>query len=195
MTIDTLDALLVEELKDLYDAEKQLVRALPKMAKAASDAELKKAFQQHLEQTKGHVARIEQVFEHLGAKAKSKPCAAMKGLVQEGSETMEEDASDEILDVMLITAAQKVEHYEISAYGTARAIAEQLQNEEVVELLRQTLDEEKETDDKLTEISERILGEVAASGGGEEEGKRKRKKSSRPSPSAPAVKKSAARKR
>ena len=169
MTIETLDALLKEELKDLYDAEKQLVRALPKMAKAASDPELKSAYQTHLEQTKGHVSRLEQVFELLEMKPKSKPCEAMKGLVKEGSETIEEDASDPILDVMLITASQKVEHYEISAYGTARAIAEQMHNEEIVELLRETLDEEKSTDDLLTEISERILGEVSASAGNEEE--------------------------
>ncbi|MDQ6677952.1 MAG: ferritin-like domain-containing protein, partial [Acidobacteriota bacterium] len=167
MTIDTLDSLLEEELKDLYDAEKQLTKALPKMAKAASNQELKNAFNEHLEQTKGQVARLEQVFGILEVKPKSKPCQAMKGLVQEGQETIGEDASDEMKDVMLITAAQKVEHYEISGYGTVRTIAETLGNQEVVDLLQQTLDEEEETDSKLTEISKRILSE--ANEGGEDE--------------------------
>ncbi len=124
MTIDTLDALLEEELKDLYDAEKQLTKALPKMAKAATDRELKDGFTQHLEQTKGHVSRLEQVFQSIGKKAKSKPCEAMKGLVEEGSETIDEDASDEMKDAMLIGSSQRIEHYEIAAYGTCRTIAE-----------------------------------------------------------------------
>ncbi len=167
MTIDTLDSLLEEQLKDLYDAEKQLTKALPKMAKAATDQELKDAFNHHLEQTKGQVTRIEQVFELLEKKAKSKPCAAMKGLVEEGQETIAEDASDEMKDAMLIASAQRAEHYEIAAYGTVRTIAETLGNQEVADLLQETLDEEKETDEKLTEISQRILG--AANEMGEEE--------------------------
>jgi len=167
MTIDTLDSLLEEELKDLYDAEKQITKALPKMAKAASNQDLKDAFKEHLEQTKGQVTRLEQVFGILEVKPKSKPCAAMKGLVQEGQETIGEDASDEMKDIMLITAAQKVEHYEISGYGTVRTIAETLGNQQVVDLLQQTLDEEEQTDSKLTEISKRILSE--ANEGGEED--------------------------
>lgn len=167
MAIETLEKLLEEEIKDLYDAEKQLTKALPKMAKAASDKELKSGFLEHLEQTKGHVARLEQVFEHLGVKPKSKPCAAMKGLIEEGSETIAEDAEGAIKDLMLIAAAQKVEHYEISGYGTVRAIAEQIGNEEVAELLHQTEEEEGETDEKLTGIAERLMEEINE--GGEEE--------------------------
>jgi len=165
MTIDTLDGLLEEQLKDLYHAEKQLTKALPKMAKAASDPELKSAFTEHLKQTKGQVARIEQVFELLEKKAKAKPCAAMKGLVEEGQETIQQDASDEMKDCMLIASAQRAEHYEIAAYGTVRTIAEALGNQEVVDLLHQTLEEEKETDAKLSQISRRILAEA----GGETE--------------------------
>ncbi len=157
MTIDTLDSLLEEQLKDLYDAEKQLTKALPKMAKAAKDPELKTAFTDHLEQTKGQVSRIEHVFELLGKKAKSKLCAAMKGLVEEGKESIEEDASDEMRDCMLIASAQRAEHYEIAAYGTVRTIAETLGNQEVADLLQQTLEEEEQTDAKLSQISKRIL--------------------------------------
>jgi ferritin-like metal-binding protein YciE len=166
MTIETLDSLLEEELKDIYDAEKQLVRALPKMAKAASNEQLKSAFQEHLEQTKGHVERLEQIFGLLEVKPKGKPCAAMKGLITEGQETMEEDASEAVLDAMLITAARKVEHYEISGYGTLRSIAEKIGNTEVAELLQITLNEEEQTDQKLTEISQSVLGEI---GTGEDE--------------------------
>ncbi len=166
MTIETLDSLLEEELKDIYDAEKQLVRALPKMAKAASNEELKVAFQEHLNQTKGQVERLEQIFGLLDVKPKSKPCAAMKGLISEGRETMEEDASEPVLDAMLITAAQKIEHYEISGYGTLRAIAEKIGNTEVAELLQQTLSEEEQTDKKLTAIAQSVLGEI---GTGDEE--------------------------
>ena len=143
MTIDSLDGLLEEQLKDLYDAEKQLSKALPKMAKASKDQELKEAFTLHLEQTKEQIVRIEQVFELLDKKAKSKPCAAMKGLVEEGQETIQEDASDEMKDAMLIASAQRAEHYEIAAYGTVRTIAETMGNQEVADLLQQTLDEEK----------------------------------------------------
>lgn len=169
MTIETLDSLLEEELKDIYDAEKQLVRALPKMAKAASNEQLKSAFQQHLEQTRGHVERLEQVFGLLELKPKGKPCAAMKGLITEGQETMEEDASEPVLDAMLITAAQKVEHYEISGYGTLRMIAEKIGNSEVAELLQATLNEEEQTDKKLTEISQSVLGEIGTGEDEEEE--------------------------
>ena len=160
MTIDTLDGLLGEQLKDLYDAEKQLTKALPKMAKAATDLELKGAYKQHLEETKNQVTRLEQVFELLEKKVKSKPCAAMKGLVEEGQETIDEAASDEMKDCMLIAASQRAEHYEIAAYGTVRTIAEMLGNQEVAGLLQQTLEEEEQTDQKLTDISKRILSEA-----------------------------------
>jgi ferritin-like metal-binding protein YciE len=167
MPIETLDELLIEEIKDLYDAEKQLTKALPKLAKAASNPELKAAFTEHLEQTKGHVSRLEQVFEHLGVKPKGKPCAAMKGLIEEGQEQTQEDAEGAIMDLMLIAAAQKVEHYEMSGYGSVRAMAEAMGNEDVAELLRQTEEEESEADEKLTGIAETLLEE--ASGGEEEE--------------------------
>ncbi|MCU1259470.1 MAG: hypothetical protein JWO80_2355 [Bryobacterales bacterium] len=166
MAIETLEKLLEEEIKDLYDAEKQLTKALPKMAKAASDQELKSGILEHLEQTKGHVTRLEEVFSQLGVKAKAKPCEAMKGLIAEGQETMGEDAEGPIMDLMLIAAAQKVEHYEISGYGTVRTIAEQIGNQEVADLLRETEDEEAETDKKLTQIAVRLMEE--ASEGGEE---------------------------
>ncbi len=167
MPIETLDKLLEEQIKDLYDAEKQLTKALPKMAKAASDQELKDAFTEHLEQTKGQVARLEEVFGQLGVKPKSKPCAAMKGLIEEGSEIIGEDAEGPIKDLMLIAAGQKVEHYEISGYGTVRTIAEQIGNQEVADLLRETEEEEAETDKKLTEIAARLMEE--ASEGAEED--------------------------
>jgi ferritin-like metal-binding protein YciE len=162
MKIESLEVLLTEELRDLYDAEKQLVRALPKMAKACSSDELREAFTEHLEATKGQVTRIERALELLGASVKSKPCAAMKGLIQEGSETMQEDMAPELMDVALIANAQKVEHYEISGYGTCRAIAEKLGKGEVAELLEETENEEKQADQKLTEVTETVLANVDA---------------------------------
>ena len=160
MPIQTLDSLLEEELKDLYDAEKRLVKALPKMAKAAADDELKTAFQNHLSQTRDQVERLDEVFALLELKPKSKPCEGMKGLISEGEESMEEDAAAPIADLMLIAAAQKVEHYEISAYGTLKAIAEQMGEDRVVRLLDKTLAEEEQADQKLTEICQRLLGEA-----------------------------------
>lgn len=177
MKINHLGELLQQELQDIYDAEKQLVKALPKMAKAASSKELRNAISEHLEATKGQVQRLEQVFETLGAKVKSKPCAAMKGLISEGGEVLERESADELKDLALIAAAQRVEHYEIAAYGSARAFAEQLGEDEVVKLLQETLDEEKEADKKLTQISESLL-EIAfqqAEGTEEEAGAARRK--------------------
>jgi ferritin-like metal-binding protein YciE len=171
MKIETLDDLLQEELKDIYDAEKQLVKALPKMAKAASSEELKSALEEHLEVTKGQVQRLEQAFDLLGSKAKGKTCAGMKGLIQEGQEVMEEDASEQMMDAALIGAAQRVEHYEIASYGTARTFAERLGHEDVARLMQETLSEEEEADEKLTQISESLLAEVSPGGGeAEEEG-------------------------
>lgn len=184
MSMERMEELLVEELRDLYDAEKQLVRALPKMARTASDEELQQAFRQHLEQTKGQVQRLEQVFEHLGQRARSKPCKAMRGLVEEGKEVMEEDASELLLDSAIIGAAQKVEHYEIAGYGTARTLAQAMGNREVAQLLQQTLDEEGQTDKLLTQIAKRLLkesgkAEAGAKGVGEKESGRTGKQSAR----------------
>jgi ferritin-like metal-binding protein YciE len=156
-----LQEILVEELRDLYDAEKQLVRALPKMARAATYQQLKQAFTDHTQMTQNQVARIEQVFELLGERAKSKPCKAMKGLVEEGQEQISEHEKGPMLDAMLIGAAQKVEHYEISGYGTARTLAKAIGQREVADLLDQTAKEEGQTDKLLTQISLQMLKEVA----------------------------------
>jgi ferritin-like metal-binding protein YciE len=153
MKLNSLENLFVHELKDLLSAEKQLVKALPKMAKGAASEALKEAFEDHLEQTKTHVERLETIFENLGKAARAEHCKAMEGLIEEGSELIEEEGEPMVKDAALIGAAQRVEHYEISAYGTARTIAELLGNQEAVTLLQQTLDEEKETDEKLTELA------------------------------------------
>jgi ferritin-like metal-binding protein YciE len=162
--ISTLNELFVEELRDLYDAEKQLTRALPKMAKAAASDKLRAAFQEHLQQTEGHVERLEQIFEALGEKATGKKCAAMAGLVKEGEE-IASDTEEQVRDAGLIAAAQKVEHYEIAGYGTARTHAELLGQDDAVQLLEETLNEEKETDAKLTELAESSANEEAAGSG------------------------------
>src|SRR5580700_3444755 len=154
METNRLKHLYVEELRDLYSAESQLVKALPKMAKAATSEELQTGFTEHLEQTKGHVERLEQIFEALGESPKGKKCKGMEGLIAEGSEVTEEDYEGNILDAALIGAAQRVEHYEIVGYGTVRAMAEVLGEDEHVSLLTETLDEEKETDEKLTELAQ-----------------------------------------
>ena len=151
--------LLVDELKDLLNAEAQLVKALPKMARAAHSPELKRGFEKHLEETKGHVERLKQVFELLETKPKAKPCKAMLGLVQEGEETISEGKEKDPVaaDLALITAAQKIEHYEISGYGTLRAIADKVGERKVVRLLTQTLTEEEKTDKLLTKVSQPLL--------------------------------------
>lgn len=158
--------LYIDELKDLYSAENQLVKALPKMAKAASSDELKQGFEEHLEQTRGHVERLEEIFRSLGENPKGKKCVGMEGLVKEGSEVMEEDFGEAVMDAALIGAAQRVEHYEIAAYGTASEFAKVLGESEHVSLLEETLQEEKETDEKLTKLAEEInpqANETAAS--------------------------------
>ncbi len=154
MSLDNLEALLVEQLKDIYYAEKQLVVALPKMAKAANSKELKDAFTEHATQTEEHVSRLEQAFEALGVPAKAKKCPAIEGLIEEAAEMMEEKGLPAVLDAGLIASAQRVEHYEIAAYGTARAFAEALGHEEVVTLLEATLDEEDAADELLTEVTQ-----------------------------------------
>jgi ferritin-like metal-binding protein YciE len=161
-TITTLDKLYEEELRDIYNAEGQLVKALPKMAKAASNDELKKAIEDHLEQTKGQVDRLEKVFQSLGVAVRGKTCAAMKGLLEEGKEILEEeDIEDTVLDAALIAAAQKVEHYEIATYGTLIAWAKQLGYADQAKLLEETLTEEKEADSLLTEIAESNINAMA----------------------------------
>ena len=143
MTKNSLLGLYVDELRDIYNAEKQLTKALPEMAKAATTEDLRNGFTEHLEQTRGHVERLEQIFEALGQRASGKRCVAMEGLVEEGSEIMEDDFEGEVLDAALIAAAQRVEHYEIAAYGTLCAFADLLGESQHASLLRQTLDEEK----------------------------------------------------
>jgi len=167
--MELLQELLTEELKDLLSAENQLVKALPKMAKAAKDEDLKNAFQEHLEQTKGHVDRLKQVFEMLEEKPRAKTCKGMAGLVEEGQEVITEGKQQDeaAADLTLIGAAQRVEHYEIAAYGTARAIAEQMERRDIVKLLSQTLAEEEKADQLLTKCAQPLL-EQAAQGSGEE---------------------------
>jgi ferritin-like metal-binding protein YciE len=155
-----LRELYIDELKDIYNAENQLVKALPKMAKAATSQELRQGFEEHLEQTKGHVQRLEQIFQKLDESPKGKKCKGMEGLVEEGSEVMGEDFEGSLMDAALIGAAQRVEHYEIAAYGTVCAFAEELGEDEHAELLKETLGEEKETDEKLTELAEQINAEA-----------------------------------
>ena len=169
MKIDSLNALLEEELKDIYSAEKQLVKALPKMAKKASSEELRAALEEHLEVTKGQVTRLEEVFETLGKTAKAKTCKAMQGLIEEATEIMEEDATDAVMDAGIIAAAQKVEHYEIASYGTVRTWARLCGEEQAAELLQETLDEEGEADQKLTELAENFVNPEAESDEDDEE--------------------------
>src|SRR5260370_16653917 len=152
--------LLIDEMKDLYDAEKQLLKALRRMAKASSNEELSQMFTECIDQTRGHVERIERAFEMLGAKVKGKSCAAMKGLVEEAQETMKEDMDEPLLDSAIICSAQKVEHYEIAGYGTLAAWAKQLGLNDVAGLFHETLDEEKAADEKLTEVNSTILSEM-----------------------------------
>jgi ferritin-like metal-binding protein YciE len=158
-----LKELYIDELKDLYSAENQLVKALPKMAKAATSTKLRQGFEEHLEQTKGHVQRLEQIFESLDESPKGKKCTGMEGLIEEGSEITEEDFEGPVLDAGLIGAAQRVEHYEIAAYGTARAFAEELGESKHVSLLEATLSEEEATDEKLTELSQEINNQANSS--------------------------------
>ena len=156
MTKNSLLGLYVDELKDVYSAEKQLTKALPKMAKAATSEELRNGFTEHLEQTIGHVERLEQIFEALGERPGGKKCVGMEGLIAEGSEVTEDDFEGDVMDAALISAAQRVEHYEIAAYGTLCAFADLLGESQHAALLRETLEEEKQTDEKLSELSDEI---------------------------------------
>lgn len=179
MSMDSLKDLYIDELKDLYNAENQLLKALPKMARKASAPELKRAFQEHLGQTERQVNRLEKIFKDLGEKPTGKTCKAMKGLVEEGKEIIEEKGDESVLDAALIGAAQKVEHYEIAGYGTARTFASLLGEEDAVTALQETLDEEAATDKKLTALAEGMVNVEASNA--EENGltKKSGKKSSR----------------
>ena len=155
--LKTLDDLLVHELQDIYNAEGQILRALPKMIKAATHPQLQAAFEEHLEQTDGQVERLEQAFKLLGVPAKGKKCDGMAGLIEEGKKMMEEDAEPSVLDAALIAAAQKVEHYEIASYGCVCTYAEMLGYDQVHDLLGQNLEEEEATDEKLTALAESVI--------------------------------------
>lgn len=169
MKLPSLKILLIEELRDLYSAETQLVKALPKMAKAASTEELADAFNEHLEITKGHVNRLEEIFEQLDEKPKGHPCMAMEGLLKEGTEAIDADGEDSVRDAALIIAAQKIEHYEIAGYGSVRTLAELLGEDRAAELLQETQDEEEEADQRLTQLAEDVVNPEAASSTQEEE--------------------------
>jgi ferritin-like metal-binding protein YciE len=163
MKLKTLHDLLTHELQDLHSAEMQLVKALPKMAKAATNEDLKAGFEEHLEETRNHVTRLEEVGKICECKVTGHKCKAMEGLIEEGADLISEDAEDSVRDAALIGAAQRVEHYEIAGYGTARALAGLLGFDEAVDLLTETLDEEKATDEKLTELAESAVNVEAAS--------------------------------
>jgi ferritin-like metal-binding protein YciE len=176
MKQSALKELYVDELRDIYSAENQLTKALPKMAKAANSEELRSGFEEHLEQTRGHVKRLEQIFQALGEKPTGKKCKGMEGLIEEGKEMIEEDELEgEALDAGLISAAQRVEHYEIAAYGCVRTYANLLGESDAEELLEETLNEEKETDQKLTQLAEEINVEANAEEGDEGEDEEKSK--------------------
>jgi ferritin-like metal-binding protein YciE len=170
MEHNELKDLYIDQLRDLYDAENKLVKALPKLAKAANSDKLRSGFEEHLEQTRGHVERLEEIFEALGDKPTGNKCAGMAGLVKEGEEIMDEDFSEQAMDAALISAAQRVEHYEIAAYGCVSAWAELLGESEANALLEKTLEEEKETEQKLTELSKEINVEAKSAGEEGEEG-------------------------
>ena len=161
MKLDTLKKLYVSELRDLYNAENQLLKALPKMAKATSSEELKDGFEKHLEQTKGHVERLEQIFEGLDENAKSLCKSRMKGLIEEGSEILKEDGEESVLDAGVIVAAQKVEHYEMAGYGSVRTFAQLLGQNKAAELLQTTLDEESETNEIFNKLAESVVNPEA----------------------------------
>jgi ferritin-like metal-binding protein YciE len=165
MEIDSLHELFVEELKDLYSAENQLLKAMPKMVKKAQHPQLKKAIETHMRETEGQIKRLDQIFDDLGEKAKGKKCVAMEGLINEAKEHMSEDMEADVMDAALIGMAQKIEHYEIAGYGTARTYARLLGNKDVAKLLQQTLDEEGKTDKLLTQLAESSINIEAAQPG------------------------------
>ena len=162
MTLNSLNDLFVVQIQDLYDAEQRLTKALPRMAEAASNQQLKSAFQQHLRETEQHVTRLEKVFSVMGVNAQRDTCEAMKGLIAEGEEVISARGDAEVKDAALIAAAQRVEHYEIAGYGTVRTLAQHLGQQEVARILQQTLDEEGACDKKLTQIAESVVNVGAA---------------------------------
>jgi ferritin-like metal-binding protein YciE len=168
MSLDSLEKLFLEELKDVYNAEKQILRALPKMAKAAESPELQQAFTKHLKETAGQVQRLERIFRELGQAARGKKCKGMEGLLEEGKEVLEEDGEPAVIDAALIASAQRVEHYEIAAYGCLRSYAQLLGYSQAEQLLQQTLQEEEAADQKLTQLGESGINEAAAAVGGSE---------------------------
>jgi ferritin-like metal-binding protein YciE len=157
MKLESMQELYVDELKDLYNAENQLLKALPKMAKAASAPELRTAFEHHLEETRGQVARLDQIFKKLKASPKGKKCKAMEGLIEEGKEVIDQEGDSAVLDAALIAAAQRVEHYEMAGYGCVRTYARLLGYEDAADLLQETLDEEGAADKKLTDLAESVI--------------------------------------
>jgi ferritin-like metal-binding protein YciE len=159
--LNSMQDLLIDQLQDLYDAEQRLTKAIPKMAEAASNQMLKSAFQQHLRETQNQVSRLERAFQKLESAAQAKTCEAMKGLIAEGDEVIGAKGDPDVKDAALIAAAQRVEHYEIAGYGTARTFAQRLGRQDVAQLLQQTLDEEAATDKKLTQLAERNINEKA----------------------------------
>lgn len=169
MTITSVDQLFVQELKDIYDAEKRLTKALPKMAKASESEELREAITEHLEETKQQVGRLEKIFELLEVKAQGKPCAAMKGLIEEGEEAAGQEAEEPFGDVGIIGAARRVEHYEMAGYLSLIELAKHLEQEEIQGLLEETLEEEQEADRKLAELAENMLNESGQSEDEEED--------------------------
>jgi ferritin-like metal-binding protein YciE len=169
MPMKNLEELFINELKDIYDAERRITKALPKMMKAASHDELRSAFEEHLERTEEHIARLDRIFESLDVTPGRKTCQGMVGLLEEGEELMKEDGSESVRDAALIAAAQKVEHYEMATYGCLRDWAQLLDNNQVAKILQQTLDEEGEADKKLTEIAQSLNVEAAESDDEEEE--------------------------
>ncbi len=177
MPNNSLRRLYVDELRDLYNAETQLTKALLKMAKASSNSELRRAFEEHLRQTSEHVSRLEQIFELLGEKPTGKKCLGMDGLIKEAAETMREEYDEAVMDAAVIGAAQRVEHYEIAGYGTVREFAELLGEDQHVSLLEQTLEEEKQADEKLTQLAEQINSQ--AQEGSEEESSEKSRNTTR----------------
>jgi len=162
--LSTLQDLYIEELKDIYSAENQILKALPKMAKAVKNDELRQAFEEHVEVTREQVRRLDTIFDELGTSPRGKHCKGMEGLIAEGNEMMEEDADPDVRDAALISAAQRVEHYEIAAYGTVRTYADQLGLSNHAQLLQRTLDEEGQTDKRLTKLAERRVNRLAETG-------------------------------
>lgn len=169
MSMDSLHDLFVNELKDLHSAERQLTKALPRLAKAAHSPELRKAFERHLAETEGQIERLDRILAELGEKGTGKKCKGMEGLIEEGKEILEEDGDPAVIDAALISTAQRVEHYEIAGYGCVRSYAELLGYKEAAQLLQQTLEEEEAADETLSKLAEGGLNQAALAGGEEEE--------------------------